>query len=96
MLPLLEAIVMINSSLGTEMPSCEPLVGFFFAGAIVSLGELKANNTPHNTLKIPGMTNAIRHPKYLTIKPVTTAAMAKPKLPAKPFTPIVQPGRSDP
>ena len=68
---------------------------FFLLEAICSCGANQANKTPHKMDTAPGTMKATRHPCQATKKPVINAAMAIPKLPAKPFTPMVNPGRFD-
>ena len=61
--------------------------------AQVSLrGHTSANQMPHAIAIRPGMANAARHPIHLMRNPVTIAAAAIPRLPARPFTPITAPG----
>ena len=44
----------------------------------------------------PGTANAARQPNHCISKPVSAAATAMPRLPARPLTPIVAPGRAAP
>ncbi|MNC85864.1 hypothetical protein D3C83_14800 [compost metagenome] len=63
-----------------------------FAGASVSRGQASAKSRPQAIETIPGMANAARQPIHLTRKPVTSAATAMPRLPARPLMPITAPG----
>jgi len=70
------------------------ILGARFDGGAVSFGATSANAMPQATDTRPGTTNAARQPRYLTSKPVDSAANAMPRLPARPLTPITRPGRS--
>jgi len=66
------------------------------AGGSLSRGAMRANSTPVSRQSTPGIANAALHPRYLTRKPVSSAATAMPRLPARPLIPIVVPGRAAP
>ncbi len=63
-------------------------------GGSVSGGDRRANSRPQAIDTSAGATKAARQPAYLTISPVTSAASAMPRLPARPLMPIVRPGRA--
>ena len=63
-----------------------------FAGGMSSRGTIAANSAPHASAIAPGTMKAMRQPAYLTRKPVSSAAKAMPRLPARPLTPMVKPG----
>ena len=63
-----------------------------FAGARSSRGTRPRKRIPQSNAMAPGTTKAARQPAYFTRKPVSAAATAIPRLPARPLTPIVKPG----
>jgi hypothetical protein len=50
-----------------------------------------AKTMPQPIATRPGTTNAARQPIHFTSRPVTRAATAMPRLPARPLTPITAP-----
>ncbi len=89
-------MVMMRKSRASGMPDGGCPLLFFFAGAAVSRVPTSAKATPQARQISPGTTKAMRQPVYLTRKPVSTAAKATPRLPTRPLTPMVQPGRGAP
>ncbi len=67
-----------------------------FAGAVSSRGTSAANKSPHRSAMAAGTAKAARQPTTFTRKPVESAATAMPRLPARPLTPMVKPGRRAP
>ena len=69
-------------------------IDFFgrLAGGVPSRGTSARNRRPQRRAMPPGTANAARHPTCFTRKPVRIAAIAMPGLPARPLTPIVNPG----
>jgi hypothetical protein len=64
------------------------------AGASVSGGVCHQKRAPTTKQAMPGTAKAARQPACWTRKPVTMAAAAMPRLPARPLTPIAAPGFS--
>ena len=62
------------------------------AGDETSCGQVRANTQPHTSAATPGRTKAARQPNHWIKKPVSKAATATPKLPARPLKPMVAPG----
>ena len=63
------------------------------AGASRSGGTTQMKTRPSTRHAMPGTANAARQPSHLISSPVSSADTAMPRLPARPFKPMVAPGR---
>lgn len=86
------AVITKNTRASIDAGSCMPGWRARCAGGSRSAGATRRKTTPSAMHTSPGTTKAARRPKASTRWPVSSAAAAMPRLPARPLTPIVAPG----